>query len=44
MDIYGKVLSKQYMSEGQNNINLVDLLIGILIFVFREQRYRVFKK
>ncbi|MBL0026501.1 MAG: T9SS type A sorting domain-containing protein [Saprospiraceae bacterium] len=41
MDIYGRVLSKQDLSEGQNTINLAELPKGILIFVVGEQRYLV---
>lgn len=44
MDVYGRVLSKQYISEGQNTINLGELPSGILIFVVGDRIYRVFKK
>jgi len=41
MDVYGRVLSKQDISEGQNTINLSQLPTGILIFVVGNQRYKV---
>ena len=44
MDVYGKVHSKQEISEGQNTINLAELPKGILIFVVGDQRYRVLKE
>ena len=44
MDVYGRILTKQDISEGQNAINLSELPTGILIFVVGDQIYRVFKK
>ncbi len=44
MDIYGRVLLKQDISEGQNTINLSTIPTGILIFVVGDQRYRVLKE
>lgn len=41
MDLYGRVLIKQDISEGQNTINLSELPSGILIFVVGDQRYLV---
>ncbi|MBK9566976.1 MAG: hypothetical protein IPO37_17940 [Saprospiraceae bacterium] len=38
MDIYGRILINQYISEGQNTINLSSLPSGILIFVVGNQR------
>ncbi|MFZ1748786.1 MAG: T9SS type A sorting domain-containing protein [Saprospiraceae bacterium] len=43
-DVYGRVLTKQDISEGQNTINLAELPKGILIFVVGDQRYKVLKK
>ncbi|MBK8056289.1 MAG: T9SS type A sorting domain-containing protein [Saprospiraceae bacterium] len=39
MDVYGKVLKNQDISEGQNTINLSELPYGILIFVVGDQRF-----
>jgi Secretion system C-terminal sorting domain len=44
MDVYGKVLSKQDISEGQNTINPAELPSGILIFVVGDQRFKVLKE
>jgi hypothetical protein len=44
MDVYGKVHSKQEISEGQNTINISGLPSGILIFVVGDQRYKVLKE
>jgi hypothetical protein len=44
MDVYGRVLSKQDISEGQNSINLSTLSTGILIFVVGDHRYRGLKE
>lgn len=44
MDVFGRVLSKQDISEGQNTINLAELPIGILIFVAGDQRFKVLKE
>ena len=44
MDVYGKVLKKQDISEGQNTINLSELPSGILIFVVGDQRFKVLKE
>ena len=43
-NVYGRVLSKQDISVGQNTINLADLPTGILIFVSENQRYNVLKE
>ena len=43
-DVYGRVLSKQDISEGQNSINISALPSGILIFVVRDRRYKVLKE
>ncbi|MCB9308908.1 MAG: T9SS type A sorting domain-containing protein [Lewinellaceae bacterium] len=43
-DVYGRVLSKQDMSVGQNTINLADLPTGMLIFVVGDQRYKVLRE
>lgn len=43
-DVYGRVLSKQEIQEGQNTINLGELPSGILIFVVGDQRYKVLKE
>ncbi len=44
MDVYGRVLTKQDISEGQNTINLAELPTGILIFVVGDQRFKVLKE
>lgn len=44
MDVFGRLLKRQDISEGQNTLNLSALPSGILIFVVGDQRYRVFKK
>jgi hypothetical protein len=44
MDVYGKLHSKQEISEGQNTINISGLPCGILIFVVGDQRYKVLKE
>jgi len=44
IDVYGRVLSKQDISEGQNTINLGQLPRGILIFVVGDKRYKVLKE
>jgi hypothetical protein len=44
MDVYGKVLSKHDISDGQNTIDLAELPAGILIFVVGDQRYKVLKE
>lgn len=44
MDVFGRILSKQEIQEGQSTINLGELPSGNLIFVVGDQRYRVFKK
>ena len=41
IDVQGKILSKQTISEGQNTINLAGLPKGILIFMVGNQRFRV---
>lgn len=43
-DVYGRVLSKQEIQEGQNTINLAELPTGILIFVVGDQRFKVLKE
>lgn len=44
MDVYGRVLSKQEIQEGQNTINLGELPSGMLIFVVGDQRFKVLKE
>ncbi len=44
IDVYGRVIRRQDLSEGQNTINLSELPTGILIFVVGDQRYKVLKK
>jgi hypothetical protein len=44
MDVYGKVLSKHGISDGQNTINLSELPSGIIIFVVENQRFKVLKE
>jgi len=44
MDVYGRVLTKQDISERQNTLNLSQLPAGIFIFVVGEQRYKVLKE
>ncbi|HMT55066.1 MAG TPA: T9SS type A sorting domain-containing protein [Saprospiraceae bacterium] len=44
MDVYGRLLNKQDISEGQNTINLSEFPTGILIFVVGNQRYKVLKE
>ena len=44
MDVYGKLHSKQEISEGQNTINISGLPCGILTFVVGDQRYKVLKE
>ena len=41
MDVNGRLLNKQDISEGQNTINLSQLPTVILIFVVGNQRYKV---
>jgi hypothetical protein len=43
-DVYGRVLSKQDISEGQNTINVSIIPTGILIFVIGDHRYKVLKE
>jgi Secretion system C-terminal sorting domain len=43
-DVYGRVLSKQDISEGQNTINISGLPSGILIFVVGDRRFKVLKE
>ncbi len=43
-DVYGRVLSKQDISDGQNTVNLSELPTGILIFVVGDRRYQVLKE
>ncbi|MBK6331219.1 MAG: T9SS type A sorting domain-containing protein [Bacteroidetes bacterium] len=44
MDVYGRVLTKQDLSEGQNTINLSEHPSGILIFAVGDQRFKVLKE
>ena len=44
MDVYGRLLTKQDISEGQNTINLPALPAGILIFAVGDQRFKVLKE
>lgn len=44
MDVNGRLLNKQDISEGQNTINLSQLPTVILIFVVGNQRYKVLKE
>jgi hypothetical protein len=44
MDVYGRVLTKEDISEGQNTINLAGLPSGMLIFVVGDQRFKVLKE
>ena len=44
MDVYGRLLNTQDISEGQNTINVSELPTGILIFVVGDQRYKVLKE
>lgn len=41
IDVQGKILSKQTISEGQNTINLAGLPKGVLIFMVGNQRFKV---
>ena len=41
LDVYGRLLTKQAISEGQNTINLSELPKGIFIFAVADQRYLV---
>lgn len=40
-DVYSRVLKIQ---EGQNTVEISELLTGIFIFVFEDQKYRVLKE
>jgi hypothetical protein len=44
MDMYGRLLINQIISEGQNTINLTELPSGILIFVAGDQKFKVLKE
>jgi len=44
MDMYGRLLINQPISEGQNIIHLAELPIGLLIFVVGDQRCKVLKE
>jgi hypothetical protein len=44
MDVYGRLLTIQDITEGQNTINLSELPTGILIFVVGDLRYKVLKE
>jgi len=44
MDVYGRVLTKEDISEGQNTINLAGLPSGMLIFVVGDRRFKVLKE
>ncbi len=44
MDVYGRLLINQIISEGQNTINISALPTGILIFAVGEQRFKVLKE
>jgi hypothetical protein len=41
---YGRILTKEDISDGQNTIEISDLPSGILIFVVGDQRYKVLKE
>jgi hypothetical protein len=43
IDVFGRVLTEHYISEGQNTINLSTIRTGILIFVVGDQRFKVLK-
>ncbi len=44
MDIYGRVLKRQNLSEGQNTVEISELPSGILIFVVGDCRFKVLKE
>ena len=44
MDVYGRVLINQYLSERQNTINLAELPSVILIFVVGDRKFKVLKE
>ncbi|HMP31744.1 MAG TPA: T9SS type A sorting domain-containing protein [Saprospiraceae bacterium] len=44
MDMYGRLLINQIISEGQNTIDISALPTGILIFVVGDRRYKVLKE
>ena len=44
MDMYGRVLINQDISEGQNTLEISELPSGILIFVVGDQRFKVLKE
>jgi len=44
MDVYGKLVSHHYLTEGQNIINLSQLPSEILIFAVGNQRFKVLKE
>jgi hypothetical protein len=44
MDVYGRLLNTEDISEGQNTINVSELPTGILIFAVGDQRFKVLKE
>ncbi|HMT54859.1 MAG TPA: T9SS type A sorting domain-containing protein [Saprospiraceae bacterium] len=44
IDVYGRLLNTQDISEGQNTINVSELPTGILIFAVGNQRFKVLKE